>query len=456
MFNFLSRKLSALACVCLFCALTLPDGAASQSSSSITVNGVVIEVVGGSSQSISTTSNGAEIELDGRLIVIDGNTISVDGSSISGDSFDKVTIDASGNSLKVIVDGQVRMELSSGTGGDQDEGGRLTDLGFAYYVGEDVEQSYDKAIELFEQAALEYGNGTSANNLAIIYWNGREGVAVNRAKALEYAPIAAEQGFPASMFYLGSAQLEGELVPQNIESALSYLNQAADKDFTDAMLKLADLYRDGEFVEKDDVRANEGYRRAADLGNNLAALRYAIAAWDAMGMEKNAVEALKYAEQAEQGSYLVAFYLLGLIYDHGGDGVSVDDERAVAYYLKGAEYDHAASAFNLAFMYKQGEGTEQSLEQAIFWMRRADELGYERAEEQLKLFEAAAPSNTPPPPPEPPIYWYLSGQERVGPMRLSELKQALSDGRITQRSYVWKEGLEDWVFANALPELLRE
>ena len=431
--------------------------AVAQSSSSVTVNGVNITIVGGQAQSISTTSDGAEILFDGRRILISGNSISVDGSSISGDAFSSVTLDASGSSLKIFSDGTLRMELSSKRTAQNDEGTQLNDLGVAYYRGDGVEQSYDIAIQKFVEAVECCAHGRAANNLAITFWSGIGNIPANRSEALKYAPLAAENGFQESQYYIGVALLEGIETAQDPQAALGYFEQAADQGHTDAMVSLGKLYEDGVHVPKDVVEAARRFKTAADNGNALGAMNVAFSYWTGEGVEESATTALAYAKQGAEGDYLGAYFLLGIIYDFGGDGVPENNQLAIEYYEKAAIHDHSAAALNLALMYKEGEGTEKDLDEALRWMRKANELGHEKAPAQLAEIEAELASLArPAPAPEASIYWYAIGRQRFGPTTLSNLKEVLASGQIGLDSYVWRQGLADWVFARALPELVQQ
>ena len=45
-------------------------------------------------------------------------------------------------------------------------------------------------------------------------------------------------------------------------------------------------------------------------------------------------------------------------------------------------------------------------------------------------------------------YYILNGSEQQGPYTIDQLR-----GRVTAQTYVWREGLADWVQAINLPEL---
>ena len=53
--------------------------------------------------------------------------------------------------------------------------------------------------------------------------------------------------------------------------------------------------------------------------------------------------------------------------------------------------------------------------------------------------------------------WYYSedGLDRKGPITESELRRALSHGRISEQMLLWCEGMETWVQARKLPQLFQ-
>lgn len=46
---------------------------------------------------------------------------------------------------------------------------------------------------------------------------------------------------------------------------------------------------------------------------------------------------------------------------------------------------------------------------------------------------------------EIPVWYYSQDGRRIGPLTTDDLKQAADDGRITETSFIWKEGLPNWI-----------
>ena len=75
-------------------------------------------------------------------------------------------------------------------------------LAMMYWDGEDVEQSYEKALGWYTKAAKN-GDANAQNNLAIAYYNGH-GVERSYAKAVEWYMKAAEQGDADGQYHLAN------------------------------------------------------------------------------------------------------------------------------------------------------------------------------------------------------------------------------------------------------------
>lgn len=99
-----------------------------------------------------------------------------------------------------------------------DEAEMLVDMGEKYYVGDEVAQDYDKAMEYFNQAA--------------------------------------DMGSVQAMVELGYCYYHGHSVPVDYEKAFScYTKAALLSAHPAALYKLGDLYANGYYVERDDLAA---------------------------------------------------------------------------------------------------------------------------------------------------------------------------------------------------------
>jgi len=102
------------------------------------------------------------------------------------------------------------------------------ELGYAYYEGKRVPQSYRKAFSYYEKAAWQ-GNASAQYYLARMYDKG-EGVEKNDVKAFEWYEKAAWQGNSSAQRYLGSMYYVGQGVQKDIVKAYAFSSVAAMSD----------------------------------------------------------------------------------------------------------------------------------------------------------------------------------------------------------------------------------
>jgi hypothetical protein len=60
--------------------------------------------------------------------------------------------------------------------------------------------------------------------------------------------------------------------------------------------------------------------------------------------------------------------------------------------------------------------------------------------------------NVPPPPPVSQYFVSMGGQQ-AGPFDLNTLKQMITQNQITKETFVWKEGMPNWLAASQVPEV---
>lgn len=63
-------------------------------------------------------------------------------------------------------------------------------------------------------------------------------------------------------------------------------------------------------------------------------------------------------------------------------------------------------------------------------------------------------TNNIPPPPAPSSYMIHQNGQNLGPFSIPQLSTMIQQGQITIQTYVWKQGMQNWVFANQAPELI--
>jgi TPR repeat protein len=83
--------------------------------------------------------------------------------------------------------------------------------------------------------------------------------------------------------------------------------------------------------------------------------------------EKPVQEVLDLATQGDAQ----AQYITGWRYHHGGDGLTVDYQRAIEWYRKAAEQGYAMAQNQLGLFYNEGLGVEKDPRMALHWYRKA-------------------------------------------------------------------------------------
>jgi hypothetical protein len=112
-------------------------------------------------------------------------------------------------------------------------------LAAKYAQGNGVEQSYQRARELFELAASQ-GDACSLNHLGRMYFQG-EGVEKSVERAKEYVVAAAGQGYADAQYYLGMLYIAGDSVQQSNERAREWWVKSAEQGCEPAIANLQKL-----------------------------------------------------------------------------------------------------------------------------------------------------------------------------------------------------------------------
>ena len=100
-------------------------------------------------------------------------------------------------------------------------------LGQRYLNGEGVDQSYQRAKELYELAANQ-GQATAQYNLGVMYNRG-QGVGQSYERAKEYYEAAARQGHADAQYGLGLRYANGQGVEQSNEIAREWWMKSAEQ-----------------------------------------------------------------------------------------------------------------------------------------------------------------------------------------------------------------------------------
>ncbi|MCA1494956.1 sel1 repeat family protein [Ensifer sp. NBAIM29] len=203
---------------------------------------------------------------------------------------------------------------------------------------------------------------------------------------------AAELGYAAAQFDLGSLYLDGVTMPKDPERAVYWFEKAAKQNLPQAQYALAQLYRSGTDVPKDMAKAFNWMREAADAGLPEAKQALGKHAATPSADEADGQRAGQPApalarsldmlvNKAESGD-AEAQFLLALYLQHSKpmlEGGEVDYAKVIDLYNRAVAQGHVGASFALGRLYDKGLGVKADLRRAIELYSVAAEAGHAEA-----------------------------------------------------------------------------
>lgn len=248
----------------------------------------------------------------------------------------------------------------------------ICNVSLCYAQGDGVEMNFDKALKI-ANVLQNYNPCLYYAVLGNIY-----DYAKNETLAFDNYKKAAELGDPESELYYGTYLYEGKAGKSNRKLGVKYLRCAAKKGVEAANFKMASLYELGEDevgIKQSDVLAVKNYREAARKGNSDAQLKLAGIYRDGLlGVNKNPKESFKwFLILAENGDVSAAF---NVAYAYAiGNGTELNYKEAVKWYKFAADNGSVAAMNNLAVCYGNGNGIEKDIETAFSLYYQSASLG---------------------------------------------------------------------------------
>ena len=258
-------------------------------------------------------------------------------------------------------------------------------LGLLYAKGFGVERDFEQAAEWMEKA---------------VAWGDPDGA----GPAKQYRAMAenlkkAEAGDAAAMYELagGYMTLGGSLdqagAGADYAESLKWAQKAVDAGNANGCWVLALAYEHGRGVETDDEKAIAFYKQGAEGGSAACQHSYACRLLKGEGVEEDAAQALGLLEQSAEQGYGLAYKALGHLYETG-EGVEPDFDKELEYYEKAceAEPNNAELLRHVGYQYTNLlDGDEEhwlrGVERAVYWLRKAAELGDRTAMGGLPMYE---------------------------------------------------------------------
>jgi TPR repeat protein len=263
-------------------------------------------------------------------------------------------------------------------------------LGFAYYKGDGVTQSFADAFKWISAAAKQ-GHADAQLRLGYLYSQGK---GVQRHYPTAYAMYALSEA---------SGGVDGAQYLAAISEQMSEAEIEQGKEiFEDLKLRIQpkEPEKPVEPEKPEEPKATDppAQPEMSQPQKNLEALKEKAASGDreaqfilgrkyffgskAEGIPRDIEETLKwYVKSAEQG-FAPAQFNLGVVYQLG-QGVKKNPEEALKWYIEAAEQGFAAAQFNLGGMYIANDGIPTDHEEAIKWFKAAAEQGEEMAQYYL-------------------------------------------------------------------------
>lgn len=173
---------------------------------------------------------------------------------------------------------------------------------------------------------------------------------------------------------LGYAYEFGIGTSLNIKEAMKYYEMAVKQNNAIGMTNLADLYIQENKLKK----AKPLLVKAAEKEYGYAQYLLAMNFFDLYS--ENNKEALHWLERAASNHEPEALYQLGVYYLEGDEA---DLAKAINYFQRAAELNHADAALELSYIYDEGISVEQDDDKALFFLKKAAELGNQEAIDEL-------------------------------------------------------------------------
>lgn len=259
-------------------------------------------------------------------------------------------------------------------------------LGHIYDYGIVGKLGYDRAKALkWYMLAAEQGHHKAQCAVGFMYENGR-GVPPDYNKAKEYYEKAMEQGNTAATNNLAVMYYRGTGVKQDYTKALELFKKATSSESGGPENWIAGMYMSGKGVPQDYSIAAEWYLKSAEKGLSISQYRIGNLYENGIGVEQDYKKAMEWYLKAADQSNPEAEAEIGSMYDLGL-GVVQNYEEARKWYLRAQLKNNPLALNNLALLYESGRGGKKDHKEAIRLLNRAIDNGSEEAKQNLKVIK---------------------------------------------------------------------
>jgi TPR repeat protein len=179
---------------------------------------------------------------------------------------------------------------------------------FGYIKKEPMPQMVRELVEGIYLQEINKRNGMAACSLGALYYTGKIGEQ-SFQKAMDLYEIAADTGDIQALENLGYCYYYGRDCEVNYEKAYRYFSKCAFLGKVTSLYKVGDIYKNGYYVEQDPTEAFRIYSHCIEIINHdrEAAkdydadvyVRYADCFLNAIGCDQDVLKALYWAQRAE-------------------------------------------------------------------------------------------------------------------------------------------------------------
>ena len=187
-----------------------------------------------------------------------------------------------------------------------------------------------------------------------------------------------------AMYFLGEyfRQSFGNVVTKNNEIGFTWHKLGANRGDALAGLNVAYSYPEGSPESEEIFKKHfESVKVLADRGDIIAQSEIADIYKNGWGIEKDIDKAIEFLKKSAEGGYGRSANEMGNIYYN-----NENYKEAARWYRLGADLNNDRAAYNLAGMYRVGEGVTQDYAEAAKWYTKAAELGDSRAMNWIAFF----------------------------------------------------------------------
>ncbi len=173
---------------------------------------------------------------------------------------------------------------------------------------------------------------------------------------------------------------DGKGVRRDLDQAIAWLRKGAEAGSDIAQANLGYQYDNPINHEpRDTAKAAHWYTKAAEQGNAWAMAELFLCYRDGKGVRRDLDQAMAWLRKGAEAGSDIAQANLGYQYDNPINHEPRDTAKAARWYTKAANQGNAWAQYQLAFLYRAGEGVPWSEERAVDWFRKAADQNQARA-----------------------------------------------------------------------------